>query len=146
MRELMKELRFLKTKKLVVNMDSKNQTESFTSWLRVRDSTEISFNFYNSLRIFCRSIMVRNSVPSLDHLNHPHPPFFLLVRSTPMSFHVVWFVPNLSSFDLDWSTCMCFLSCLSYSHFCFSFSDSYLRFPSSALCCLWTLISKSYLS
>ena len=110
---------------------------------RASDSTEISFNFCNSLRIYYKSLMVRNSVTSLSQLNHPHP-LFLLQRSTPMSFHVVALVPNLRSFDFDWSTCICFLSCLSYSHFYFSFRAYYLRLASSALCSLCTLISKSY--
>lgn len=122
----------------------KIKAERVSSWIWGRETPQ---RFLSTSAIpqgsYCRSIMVRNSVTTLCHTDHPHPPF-LAQRSTPMSFHVEVLVPNLRSLDFDWSACMCFLSCLSYSHFYFSFRDSYLRFASSALCCLWTLMSKSY--
>lgn len=102
---LFKEINFLKSLKVKFNSDFKP--------LLSKDSTAISFNLCNSFWILCKSLMMRNSVPSFYQLDHPHPPF-LAHRSIPMSLNVVDLVPNLRSLDFVVSTFIVFLSCLSY--------------------------------
>lgn len=73
-------------------------------------------------------------------------PLFLAQRSTPISFQLVVLVPNLRSLDFELSTYMCFLSSLSYQHFCFSLRVYYFLRLYYWRCYLCTWMSKSYLS
>ena len=74
---------------------------------------------------------------------HAHP---FLQRSTPMSFHVVALVPNLSLLDFDSSAFICFLSAASFLH-CYFKRRAYYSFNLLSLCiALCSFINKSYFS